>query len=217
MKQSAPFKIGDLQSLRVLMVEDSEDDELLLIHELRKGGYNPLYERVENAAAMKEALQVKQWDIILCDYALPKFNAPSVIAILKEANIDIPLIIISGTIGEETAIECMHLGARDFLMKSNLSLLCPAIARELKESTIRTKKKQVESQKKAVLEALRNSEEKHRAILENIEDGYYEVDLKGNFIFFNRSLCRILGYSQEEMGSHYSGRSGEGKTEDRKK
>ena len=89
------------QSLRVLMVDDSEDDVQLIINELKKIEYNPLYERVETAAAMKKALQEKQWDIILCDYKMPKFNAPSAIAVLKEANIDIPLIIVSGTTGEE--------------------------------------------------------------------------------------------------------------------
>jgi PAS domain S-box-containing protein len=187
------------QSLRVLMVEDSEDNVLLIICELNKSGYNPLYERVETAAAMRKALKEKQWDIILCDYKMPKFNAPSAIAVLKEANIDIPLIILSGAIGEENAIECMRLGAHDYLMKSNLSRLCPAITRELKEATVRNSKKQVESQREAALEALRKSEEKHRTILENIKDGYYEVDIKGNFTFFNNSMCRILGYSEEEM------------------
>ena len=129
------------QSLRVLMVEDSEDDALLIIRELKKGGYNPVYERVETAAAMKKALKEKQWDIILCDYKMPKFNAPSAIAVLKEANIDIPLIIVSGTIGEETAVECMRLGAQDYIMKGNLSRLCPAIARELEEARVRNKTK----------------------------------------------------------------------------
>ena len=192
------------QSLRVLIVEDSEDDALLIIRELKKGGYNPVHERVETAAAMKKALKEKQWDIILCDYVLPKFNAPSAIALLKEATIDIPIIIVSGTIGEETAIECMHLGAQDYIMKGNLPRLCPAIARELEESTVRSRKKQAESQRETVLETLRQSEEKYRTILENIEDGYYEVDLKGNFTFFNNSMCRILGYHQKEMmGMNY--------------
>jgi PAS domain S-box-containing protein/putative nucleotidyltransferase with HDIG domain len=185
-------KISKLQSLRVLVVEDSEDDVLLIIRELKKGGYDPVYERVETAAAMKKALQEKQWDIILCDYKLPKFNATSAIAVLKETNIDIPLIIVSGTIGEETAVECMRLGAQDYIMKDNLSRLCPAIARELEEAEVRNKQKQAE-------EALHQSEEKYRTILENIEDGYYEVDLNGNFTFFNASVCRILGYPQEEM------------------
>ncbi|MGA2526804.1 MAG: HD domain-containing phosphohydrolase [Smithellaceae bacterium] len=185
-------KISKPQSLRVLIVEDSEDDVLLIIRELKKGGYDTVYERVETATAMKKALKEKQWDIILCDYKLPKFNATSAIAVLKETNIDIPLLIVSGTIGEETAVECMRLGAQDYIMKDNLSRLCPVIARELEEAEVRNKQKQAE-------ESLRVSEEKYRTILENIEDGYYEVDLNGNFTFFNASMCRILGYPQEEM------------------
>ena len=185
-------KTSTPQSLRVLIVEDSEDDVLLIIRELKKGGYNPVYERVETAAAMKKALQEKQWDIILCDYKLPKFSGTKAISLLKEINIDIPLLIISGKIGEEAALECMRLGAQDYLMKDNLSRLCLAIARELEEAATRSKRKQTE-------DALRESEEKYRTILENIEDGYYEVDLNGNFTFFNASMCRILGYPQEEM------------------
>ncbi len=196
--------ISNSQSLRALMVDDSQDDVLLIIRELQKGGYNPVYERVDNASAMNKALQEKLWDIILCDYKMPKFSGPSAIAVLKEANIDIPLIIISGTIGEETAVECMRLGAHDYLMKGKLSRLCPAIARELEEVKVRNKQKQAEFQRKAMVEALHQSEKKYRNILENIEDGYYEVDLAGNLTFFNDSLCRLYGYSKDElMGMNY--------------
>ena len=113
-------KISKPQFLRALMVEDSEDDMLLIIRELKKGGYNPVYERVENAAAMKKAFQEKQWDIILCDYKLPTFSGEKAIALLKETNIDIPLIIVSGAIGEETAVKCMLSGAQDYIMKDKL-------------------------------------------------------------------------------------------------
>ena len=300
------------------MVEDSEDDELLIIRELKKGGYNPLYERVETSAAMKKALKEKQWDIILCDYKMPKFSGKQAIALLKETNIDIPLIIVSGAVGEETAIECMRSGAHDYVMKDSLSRLCPAIARELEETKVRNKQRQADealrkseenfrlslddsplgvrivstegetiyanqavldiygydsieeinripikerytpqsyagykirkekrergelgppeyeisivrkngevrhlrafrkeilwsgvkkaqiiyqdiTESKQAEESLRRSEEKYRSILENIEDGYYEVDLAGNFTFFNSSMCRILGYFPEEM------------------
>jgi PAS domain S-box-containing protein len=206
MAKEIPFQISNLkseignpQSLRVLMVDDSEDDVLLIIHELKKGGYNPLYERVETADAMKKSLQETQWDVILCDYKMPKFNAPSAIALLKETNIDIPIIIISRTIGEETAIECMRLGAHDYFMKANLSRLCSAIARELEESEGRNKQRQAESQREAALEALRQSEEKYRNILKDVEDAYYEVDFAGNLTFFNDSLCLLYGYSKEEL------------------
>ena len=199
MAKKIPSEKNKPGTLRVLMVEDSEDDVLLIIRELKRGGYNPVYEWVETATAMKNALQEKQWNIILCDYKLPKFNAPSAIAVLKETNIDIPLLIVSGSIGEETAVECMRLGAQDYIMKDNLSRLCPAIERELKEAESRVQGKRAESQREAALEALHQSEEKYRTILENIEDGYYEVDLNGNFTFFNASMCRTLGYPPEEM------------------
>lgn len=198
-KSNLNSKINNPQSLRVLMVENSEEDVLLIICELNKGGYNPVYERVETAAAMKKALREKQLDIILCDYKMPEFNAPSAIAVLKEANIDIPLIIVSGTIGEDVAVECMRLGAQDYIMKDSLSRLCPAIARELKDAEVKNKQKQAESQREAALEALRQSEEKHRTIIENIQEGYFEIDLAGNFTFFNDSMCRCLGYSKEEL------------------
>ncbi|MCX5849959.1 MAG: PAS domain S-box protein, partial [Deltaproteobacteria bacterium] len=181
------------KSLRVLIIEDSEDDALLVIRKLKKDGYNPVYERVETAAAMKKALKEKQWDIILCDYKMPKFNAPSAIALLKETNIDIPIIIVSGTIGEDEAIECMRSGAQDYIMKGNLSRLCPAVARELEEAKARKKQRQSEFQREKMLESLHQNEEKYRTILESIQEGYFEVDLAGNFIFCNDSMYRLTG------------------------
>ena len=184
-------KISKPQSLRVLIVEDSEDDVLLIIRELKKGGYDPVYERVETATAMKKALKEKQWDIILCDYKLPKFSGPKVIAVLKETNIDIPIIIVSGTIGEETAVECTRLGTHDYIMKDNLSRLCPAIARELEEADSRSKRKQVE-------EALRQSEEKYRNLVERASDG---IGIAQDAIlqYVNPRLAEMIGYSVEEL------------------
>ena len=180
-------KISKPQSLRVLMVEDSEADALLTIRALKKGGYNPVYERVETAAAMKKAFKEKQWDIILCDYKLPKFNATSAIVILKETNIDIPLIIVSGSIGEETAVECMRLGAKDYIMKGNLSRLCSAVARELEEAKARNKQKQAEK-------ALKVSEEKYRLVVENAKEAIIIIQ-DGNVVFFNRAAIDMIGYS----------------------
>jgi len=180
------------QSLRVLMVEDSEDDALLIIRELKKGGYNPVYERMETAAAMKKALKEKQWDIILCDYKMPKFSGPSAIAMLKEANIDIPIIIVSGTIGEETVIECMRLGAQDYIMKGNMSCLCPAIARELEDAEVRNKKKQAE-------EDLKDSENKYRLSFENVTDVIYTIDTDLNISSVSPSVERVLGYKPQDF------------------
>jgi PAS domain S-box-containing protein len=179
------------QSLRVLMVEDSEDYALLIIRELKKGGYDPVSERVETAAAMKKALKEKQWDIILCDYSLPKFNAPSALAVLKEANIDIPIIIVSGTIGAEKAVECMCLGAQDYIMKSNLSRLCQAIARELEETKVRDKRKKAE-------EKLLENERPYRFLTEKISDIIWIADMNLRTIYISPSIKNVLGFSQEE-------------------
>jgi PAS domain S-box-containing protein len=141
-----------MKPLRVLIVEDSEDDALLLIRELKKGGYDPEYGRVETAEAMRTALREKSWDVILCDYRLPQFNGLAAIALSKESGIDIPLIIVSGAIGEETAADCMRSGAYDYVMKGNLSRLGPAIERELKEVGSRAQRRRAE-------EELRESEE----------------------------------------------------------
>lgn len=126
------------------MIEDSKDDEFLIVRGLKKGGYNPVHERIETASAMKKALKEKQWDVILCDYKMPKFNAPSAISLLKESTIDIPIIIVSGIIGENEAINCMRMGAHDYIMKENLSRLCPAIAREVQDAKSREEQKSTE-------------------------------------------------------------------------
>ena len=190
MVKKTEAKISKPQSLRVLMVEDSEDDVLLIIRELKKGGYNPVYERVETATAMKKAFKEKQWDIILCDYKLPKFSGEQAIVLLKETNIDIPLIIVSGTIGEETAVECMRSGAHDYIMKNSLSRLCPAIARELEEAEVRNKHRQAEN-------ALRESEEKYRNLIERATDGI-GIAQDGVLRYANERLARISGYSVVE-------------------
>jgi PAS domain S-box-containing protein len=182
------------KTLAVLIVEDSESDLLLIIRELKKGGYSPVYERVETASAMKKALKDKQWDIILCDYKMPEFNAPSAIALLNETNIDIPLIIVSGTIGEETAVECMRSGAHDYLMKDNLSRLCPAIARELEEAETRRKRKRAE-------EAMRESEERYRALFDRSLDLVYLYGFEGRFLDANDAALNRLGYTREEIPS----------------
>jgi two-component system, cell cycle sensor histidine kinase and response regulator CckA len=144
--------------LRILIIEDLEDDALLAIHALRKDGYDPAYERVEDAEAMGKALRDGRWDIILCDYQLPQFNGLAAIALLKESRIDIPLIIVSGAIGEETAVKCMRLGARDYVMKGNLARLASAVERELQEAESRRQRRQLEEEKRGLEERLQRAE-----------------------------------------------------------
>src|SRR5258706_4838606 len=113
--------------LRVLIVEDSEDDALLLLRELQRSGYEVEFERVETVEAMQAALTQKTWDLILSDYSLPNFNAPQALEIVKASGLDLPFIIMSGTIGEETAVAALKTGAHDFLVKGNFARLEPAI------------------------------------------------------------------------------------------
>ncbi|MCE5212853.1 MAG: PAS domain S-box protein [Deltaproteobacteria bacterium] len=180
------------RSLRVLIIEDSEDEALFLIHELKKGGYNPVYDRVETAAAMEKSLKEKQWDIILCDYPLPAFNAASAIAVLKKANMDIPVIVVSEAIGEEKAVDCMRSGASDYILKRNIAGLCPAIARELAEAEIRNKQKRAR-------EAMREKEEQYRKITKCIPDLIWTMDFSGQFTYANEAVERTHGWTVDEF------------------
>ncbi len=132
--------------LRVLIVDDSEDDALLLVRKLKRDGFNPTFERVDTPEAMEDALSKNTWDIILSDYNMPRFDAFAALDILKKSGIDIPFIIVSGAIGEETAVAAMKAGAHDYIMKDNLARLVAAIERELGEAQIRHKKRETEKQ-----------------------------------------------------------------------
>jgi len=178
--------------LRVLIVEDSEDDTILLVRALRSGGYAPVFERVETPTAMTAALNQQEWDIILSDFAMPNFSAPAALALLKRSGIDLPFIIVSGAIGEETAVTAMRAGAHDYVMKGKLARLLPAIERELREAEVRREHRQAE-------EALRESEEKYRALFKQSTDAIYIVSQKGNFIDLNQSALDLFGYTREEM------------------
>ncbi|HET9906555.1 MAG TPA: response regulator, partial [Anaerolineales bacterium] len=132
--------------LRVLILEDSEDDSLLLLRELKRSGYEVEFERVDTASAMRSALTRKTWDLILSDYSMPDFNAPKALELLKTSELDLPFIIVSGTIGEETAVAALKAGANDFLVKGKFSRLGPAIERELREAESRNDRRRAEEQ-----------------------------------------------------------------------
>src|SRR4030043_609846 len=110
---------------RVLIVEDSEEDTLLILRELKRGGFDPIHERVETAESMKAALSTKTWDLILSDYSMPHFSGLEALKLFKESGLDLPFIIVSGAIGEDVAIAAMKSGAHDYLMKNNLTRLVP--------------------------------------------------------------------------------------------
>jgi PAS domain S-box-containing protein len=130
--------------LRVLIVEDSEDDALFLLHELRKGGYTVTSERVDTAPAMSAALEKQAWDVVIADYVMPYFSAPDALILLKGKGIDLPFIVVSGKIGEDIAVATMKAGAHDYIMKGNLKRLVPAVERELREAVERQERRRAE-------------------------------------------------------------------------
>src|SRR3984957_10517566 len=150
-----------VKSLRVLLVEDNADDAFLLERHLRRAGYTPQITRVETADAMVETLEqlAEGWDIILADYTLPTFSAPEALRLLKNTRYDLPFIVMSGAVSEETAVSAMRAGAHDYVSKQNLTRLVPAIEREMAEAAIRRTRSETER-------ALRHSEERFHRLVE---------------------------------------------------
>src|ERR671939_1928704 len=141
-------------ALKVLLVEDSKDDALLLVRMLRRGGYDPVWERVDSPAAMEAALDGGSWDLIISDHSMPAFSSSAALGLLRRKGfVDLPFIIVSGQIGEDAAVAAMKAGAHDYLMKDNLVRLNSAIERELREAEVRRER--------------RRAEEKYRSIFEN--------------------------------------------------
>jgi PAS domain S-box-containing protein len=182
------------ESLRILIVEDSEDDALLMLAELKRGGFDPVFIRVETPEAMSSALRDRVWDIVVSDYVMPRFSGLAALKLLQEAGLDLPFIVVSGHIGEDIAVDAMKAGAHDYILKGHYSRLVPAINRELREAAIRNEKAQSE-------QALRESEERFRSLFENMLDGYAYCEgiLENNqlvdfkYVAVNSALYRLTG------------------------
>jgi diguanylate cyclase (GGDEF)-like protein len=132
-------------SLRVLIVEDSEEDAELLVNGLKRGGYDLSFERVDTSEAMIVALNKQSWDLILADHTMPHFSGMAALALVKERELDVPFIFVSGTVGEDSAVEIMKAGAHDYILKSHMSRLLPAVERQLHESAARRERKRREA------------------------------------------------------------------------
>jgi two-component system, cell cycle sensor histidine kinase and response regulator CckA len=176
--------------LRVLIVEDSEADAQLLLRELGRGGFDVTSTRVQTAATMKKELEESVWDLVVSDFTMPTFDAPRAVATLKQTGLDLPLIVVSGTVGEESAVDALKAGAHDFIIKGKLARLIPAVERELREAKVRQAGRQAEK-------ALRESEERYRQIIETTNEGVWLIDPTLKTMFVNARMADMLGYGVE--------------------
>jgi len=299
--------------LRVLLIEDNEDDAVLILRQLKRGGYETSHLRVDTFPDVVRALEEGQWDVVLCDYRLPGFDGLQVLSLYRQKGLEAPFIVCSGTIGEETAVAAMRAGADDYVMKDKLSLLGPAVERALQAAAVKRELRRTEANLASIInstnhwiwavdaeefrlvtfndalvrhfagrgvslragmapeelppgeealswrerygralkegpfrcecrpfasertflvsfapvrkgedllavavfgedvtemkeaeERLRSREAHYRLILENMHEGYHEVNLKGDFTFFNPAFRRIMGYEEGELlGMNY--------------
>jgi PAS domain S-box-containing protein len=177
--------------LAVLIVEDMESDAQLIVRLLKKAGYELVFEQVETAEQMRAALESRSWDIVISDYKLPQFDGRAALQLLQDTRRDLPFIVVSGTIGEETAVSMMKAGAHDYLIKGNLARLAPAVKRELEQAEMRRGRRQAE-------EALRESEERYHSLFDRTLDGVYRSTHDGKFISVNPAMVKMFGYSSSE-------------------
>lgn len=180
------------RSLRVLLVEDSENDAMLLELALQRAGFAPQCERVETAATLNAALDRRGWDVVIADYVMPRFDGLSALALVKQKGLDLPFIVVSGHISDDTAVSAMKAGAHDYVMKDNLARLGPAVERELRDAEVRRARRLTETrlwEEHAFRSAIENS----------IPSGIAVVDLEGRQTYVNPAFCEMVGWTEEEL------------------
>ena len=196
--------------LRVLLVQESEDDAALLVRELRRGGYEPSFQRVETADAMSLALAACEPDVVITDYGMPDFRGPQAIELTQQFNPELPIIVISDGDADETAVAAMRMGASDFLTKKHLAILPLVVQREMRKSELRRELKDLQAKSREneqryadrVREAeaaLGETNEKYRSLVEQAPDAIFVADSSLHMIDLNRRACELSGYSREEI------------------
>jgi DNA-binding NtrC family response regulator len=178
--------------LRVLNLEDNPDDSILLRRYLSRQGFELAFVAVSNEAQFKAALDQSDWDVILADYAVPGFDAPYALQVLRESGLDIPFIVLSGAVGEDVLVSIMRAGAADFILKDQLARLVPAIERELQEAANRRERSREQI-------ARLQSEARLLAILDNSPAAIYMKDREGRYMLANRVCAEIFGAPSSEI------------------
>ena len=179
------------KKLNLLIIEDSEHDAELIAYELKRFGYDVSWTCVDDKNGLRWALKSQSWDVAISDYAMPTFTGLEALRIVQSEKSDTPFILVSGTIGEEIAVEAMRAGVSDYLLKDRMARLGPAIERALREASDRKARKRAE-------EALRESEEKYRLLAENVSDVIFTMDLDLRVTYISPSIERMSGWTSEE-------------------
>ena len=190
--------------LNILIVDDSEDDALLMVHALQRSGYQAHWQRVERRQELLESLETGCWDLVISDYHMPEFSALHALQLIQQSGRDLPFIVVSGAVGEERAVDIMLAGAHDFVVKQNLARLAPVIRRELGEARVRQERRRDEE--RLLLQA---------AALDSAANGIFITDRDGRIDWVNQAFTELTGYlPQEAVGQHISilesGKHGEG-------
>jgi PAS domain S-box-containing protein len=180
-----------LDSLRVLIVEDSLEDAFLMVKELSGGGFDVSPERVESAAAMQDALNADSWDLIISDYSIPGFGGAAALALYQQLDWDIPFIMVSGVMGEALAVEMVKSGAHNYVMKDQLARLVPAVRQELRAARARRSRRQADA-----ITAYMAS------MVESCDDAIIGTTLEGTVVSWNAGAERLFGYTAGEIVGH---------------
>jgi two-component system cell cycle sensor histidine kinase/response regulator CckA len=179
-------------SLRVLIIDDSEDDTRLITNELQRGGFDLLFERVNSPETIKVALEQKTWDVVISNFVVSQCTALEVFALLQEKNLDLPFIIVSDTMSEDIALQAMKTGVHSFFKKKNIRLLVPAVERGLREAAIKRARQQAE-------EALISSNQELNDIIEFLPDATFVLDNDKKVIAWNRAIEEMTGVLKENI------------------
>jgi two-component system, cell cycle sensor histidine kinase and response regulator CckA len=178
--------------IRVLIVEDSEDDTLLVVGKLDRSGFQPVWKRVDTAESLRAALALEAWDIVISDHAMAGFGSLQALSVLQEAGVSVPFIIFSGVISEEEAVAAIRAGAADYISKDNLSRLIPVVERELRTARLRRGHEEIQK-------VQRENQARKNAILESALDCIITVDHEGRIFEWNRAAENAFGYRRADV------------------